>query len=139
MDNQAPAIQIDKNADGRADTLVTASATSQIGTEPPTGIEENKTYSTPTSFVLSPNYPNPFNSKTTIEYALPQANHVHLAVYNVLGQVVRVLVNDFKPPGYHRVYWDGRNTEGYEVASGMYTYRIKAGTFVQVHKMLLLR
>ena len=88
----------------------------------------------PESYSLSQNYPNPFNPSTTIQYALPSRSHVTLTVFNTLGQIVRELVNGEMEAGYHEVEFDGSN-----LASGVYLYRLQAGSFVQTRKLILLR
>jgi hypothetical protein len=93
----------------------------------------------PKTYELSQNYPNPFNPTTLINYQLPEAQNVSLEVYNSLGEKIRTLVNGAQSAGYHTVQWDGLNNSGRSVASGMYLYRITAGKFVSVKKMLLLR
>ncbi len=93
----------------------------------------------PTSFQLLQNYPNPFNPTTTIEFAVPEASHVTLGIYNVLGQLVRTLVNDQVTPGVHRIQWDARDAGGQGVTSGLYIYRITAGDFSQARTLVLLK
>ncbi len=88
----------------------------------------------PKSFGLSQNFPNPFNPVTSISYQLPQATHVTLTVYNVTGQEVAKLVNEARPAGFHNVQWDARN-----VASGTYFYRIVAGNFTELKKMVVIK
>jgi hypothetical protein len=88
---------------------------------------------------LRQNTPNPFNPTTAIAFELPVAERVELAVYNVLGQRVRVLVADRVDAGVHTVRWDGRDGAGRAVASGVYFYRMVAGEFREVRQMLLLR
>jgi len=83
---------------------------------------------------LEQNYPNPFNPSTTITYALPKSSDVRLSVYDILGREVSVLVNERRDAGVHEVKFDGTN-----LASGVYMYRIQAGGFVQVKRLLLLR
>lgn len=90
-------------------------------------------------FSLLPNYPNPFNPTTTIQYALPKAEQVRLAVYNAAGQWVRTLVADYQTAGHYAVEWDATDADGQPVASGLYFYRLQAGAFRAVDKMLLLR
>lgn len=99
-----------------------------------TGIRNETLLLTPTAFSLSQNYPNPFNPTTTICYELPQAAHVTLKVYNVLGQKVATLVDDVQAPGKKSTSLDGTN-----LPSGIYFYRIQAGSFNQVKKMLLVK
>ncbi|MBU0710714.1 T9SS type A sorting domain-containing protein [bacterium] len=93
----------------------------------------------PTKFALKQNFPNPFNPLTSIAFELPVGNDIHLAVYNMLGQEVRTLVNEHRPAGYHSVQWDGRDDFGKSLSSGIYFYRIEAGTFHQTNKMILLK
>ena len=88
----------------------------------------------PQEFSLSPNYPNPFNPATTIEYNLPKGARVQLKVYNVLGQEVATLVDGVVTAGQHSVSFNASN-----LASGVYLYRIAAGTFVSTRKMVLVK
>ncbi len=93
----------------------------------------------PEAFALAPNYPNPFNPSTAIEYALPRPATVRLVVYDALGRAVRTLVKAEQPPGSYTVAWDGQNDSGTPVPSGVYLYRIVAGDFVQARTMLLVK
>ncbi|MFC1726436.1 T9SS type A sorting domain-containing protein [candidate division KSB1 bacterium] len=93
----------------------------------------------PDNFILENNYPNPFNPETTIRYSIPKTADVKLAVYNVLGQEIKALVNENKKAGYHSVKWDGTNNYGVKVGSGIYIYRIRAGGFTESKKMVLLK
>ncbi|MGE5314942.1 MAG: FlgD immunoglobulin-like domain containing protein [Acidobacteriota bacterium] len=93
----------------------------------------------PSEFALDQNYPNPFNPTTTIKYQLTEDSKVNLTIYNLQGQVVRTLVNDNVAAGFQSVTWNGKNDRGQSVASGMYMYRIQAGSFVSVKKMLMLK
>lgn len=93
----------------------------------------------PQEFVLRQNFPNPFNPATTVEFALPQANPVKLRVYNVGGQLVRTLVDDYLETGFYSYRWDSRNDHGQKVASGVYFYRLEAGPYGQTRRMLLLK
>ncbi|MBD3401558.1 T9SS type A sorting domain-containing protein [candidate division GN15 bacterium] len=93
----------------------------------------------PSTPSLEQNYPNPFNPSTTIQYALPAASDVTIEVLNLLGQRVRLLVDEYRGPGVHRLVWDGRDESGDRVASGVYFYRIATGDFVDSRKMLLLK
>lgn len=106
-------------------------------TGPPLGISDNP--SLPREFAVAQNYPNPFNPSTKIKYQLPARSPVKLAVYNVLGQQVRLLVNETLNAGYHEVAWDGRSDAGAPLASGVYIYRFQAGGFQKVQKMVLLK
>jgi hypothetical protein len=93
----------------------------------------------PTEFSLSYSYPNPFNPTCVIEYALPTECRVTLSIYNILGQKVKVLVDEYQDAGYKSVQWDGKDSQGQELATGIYFYRIKAGDFVQAKKMVLMK
>jgi hypothetical protein len=95
--------------------------------------------SLPETVVLHPNFPNPFNGTTLISYELPAAVFVNLAVYNIRGQKIATLVNRPAQPGQHQTQWDGKNHAGEEAPSGVYFYRLSAGSFVKSHKMLLVR
>jgi hypothetical protein len=88
----------------------------------------------PTSYSLDQNYPNPFNPSTVIGFALLEPGEVRLAVYNITGQLVKVLVDGSLEAGYHEVEWDASRT-----ASGVYFYRLTAGTFSDAKKMLMLK
>lgn len=97
-------------------------------------------------FCLHQNYPNPFNSATTIPYTVDSKqktvhgeSRVELTIYNILGQKVKILVDEDKPPGYYEVVWDGRNDSGEEVSSGIYFFRLKIGTYSETRRMLFLK
>jgi hypothetical protein len=93
----------------------------------------------PSSFELGNNYPNPFNPATQIRFALPQAAMAKLAVYDMLGREVCLLVNGMVNAGYFVSTWNGKDNDGLQLSSGMYIYRMEAGSFVSSKKMLLLK
>ncbi len=93
----------------------------------------------PTEFAVSQNYPNPFNPSTIIKYAIPQQSFVKIKVYDIVGREVKTLVNTERSPGIYSVQWNGDNNFGSKVASGIYIYRVVAGTFIQAKKMILLK
>ncbi|MFC1729561.1 FlgD immunoglobulin-like domain containing protein [candidate division KSB1 bacterium] len=93
----------------------------------------------PKTYALKQNYPNPFNPTTMIEYQLPENDHVVLKIYNINGQEVRALVNEYQPGGYHSVKWDGLNMRGTSVSAGIYLYHLKTGKFAQSRKMILIK
>ena len=93
----------------------------------------------PTTYVLEQNYPNPFNPTTTIEYEIPSTGKVTLEIYNIIGERVRTLVNDVQDAGVYQVVWDGRDESRNTVATGVYLYRVHAGNFSSVKKMLLMK
>jgi beta propeller repeat protein len=88
----------------------------------------------PEKYELSQNYPNPFNSSTTIQFALPEESHVLLEIYNSAGQLIEILVNKNMGVGNYSINWDAA-----AMPSGIYFYRIKAGKFTDLKKMILLR
>jgi len=93
----------------------------------------------PDEFALHGSYPNPFRGNTTIEYELPEKAHVRIAVFNVLGQEVAVLVDEEQAAGRYDVRWDGRGMTGAPVASGVYIYRIEAGDFSATERATRVR
>ncbi len=109
------------------DILITTYCTNTI-----TGISGNN--NSPFIFALQQNYPNPFNPVTVIKYQLPSAEKVSVKVFDVLGKEVATLVNENKQPGYYEVSFDASN-----LASGLYFYRIEAGSFVETKKMMLIK
>jgi hypothetical protein len=108
------------------------------------GVEQSSTI--PTAYELSQNYPNPFNPSTTIRYLLPTQSKVTLRIFDILGRQVRTLIEDARPAGTYVHQWDGRNSQGIAVSSGVYFYRIEVtgsgsggAAFRQVKKMMLLK
>ncbi len=93
----------------------------------------------PAEFALAQNYPNPFNPSTHISYALPHDAHVRLTIYDIRGSEVARLVDGEQNAGYFSVEWDGRNHTGVQASSGVYFYRLDAGSFVDVKKGLFLK
>ena len=94
----------------------------------------------PTSFNVAQNYPNPFNPMTTIEFSFgPKGQNVTLDIFNIIGQKVTTLINDFLPPGDHTVDWNATDDNGQKVASGVYLYKLQIDTENQTKKMLLLK
>jgi hypothetical protein len=89
---------------------------------------------TPASFALDQNYPNPFNPSTTIRYQVPTAGVVTLKVYDVLGREVRTLVNEHKSVGTYAVSFDGAG-----LASGMYVYQLRSGSYVSTKRMVMVK
>ena len=105
-----------------------------------TAVLEDHQSTRPQSFTLSQNYPNPFNSSTAIRFALPEAQEVELSIYNLAGQQVTRLVDGMREAGTYTVRWDGRDSAGRELASGVYLYRLEAGGGqAETQKLLLLR
>ena len=114
-----------------ADFMVTAYVSDQ-----PVGVEGQATGELPLTFDLKQNYPNPFNPSTVIAYQVPQNEMVTLEIYNALGQKVRTLVNETLEAGQYEITWDGKNGSGNQLSSGIYLYRITAGNYTKVMKMV---
>jgi hypothetical protein len=120
--------------DTNASTISTSFYVSDQGT---TSVTET---SIPKEFSLSQNYPNPFNPSTSIKFGLPVSAPVTMEVYNVLGVKVRTLIhNDVMSAGIHQLEWNGKDDAGISVTSGVYLYRINAGTFQVTKKMMMLK
>jgi hypothetical protein len=93
----------------------------------------------PAAFALQQNHPNPFNPQTVIRFDLPQAARAELVIYDNRGRVVRHLLSQDMPAGYHQVTWRGLDDEGRQVASGVYHYLLKAGEQTARKRMVLLK
>lgn len=98
----------------------------------PTGIEENNNF--PNEFLLCQNYPNPFNPSTTIGYSIKKAGQVKLSVFDALGEMVAVIVDEYKPAGSYSVSFDGSS-----LPSGVYLYRLESGAYNASRKFVLLK
>lgn len=107
-------------------TITGASAVKEIG-------------SVPKDLRLFQNHPNPFNPETEIRFRIPETRVVTLKIYNLFGQEIRTLIDRTITPGEHTIRWDGRNDFGQDVASGVYLYRLRAGDFSAVRKLILIR
>lgn len=111
----------------------------QVAMAQGTVVGEEHTTDLPQAFSLGQNFPNPFNSKTGIPFALPEGGEVRLAVYNLAGQQVARLAEGVREAGNYTAYWDGRGSDGRELASGVYLYRLRLGAQVTTRKLALLR
>ncbi|MCP4582016.1 MAG: T9SS type A sorting domain-containing protein [candidate division Zixibacteria bacterium] len=106
----------------------------------PTGIKEiNGDGARPASFELVGNYPNPFNPSTDIKFLAPEAGNVKIEIYNVAGQLVKTVLDEYVSAGVKAVTWDGTNSNGVKVNSGVYLYKMTAGNHVETEKMVLLK
>jgi hypothetical protein len=92
----------------------------------------------PKDFCLFQNYPNPFNPQTNIRFDLPVASNVTVTIYNILGEKIRTFDRRYEP-GTHRLRWDGKNSSGEDVASGVYLYKLSAANYQETRKMVLIR
>jgi flagellar hook assembly protein FlgD len=88
---------------------------------------------------LAQNFPNPFNPSTTIAFGLKETGHVSLRVYDAAGRLVVTLIDESRPAGSYSMTWNGLSDSGSKAASGVYFYRLTAGTFVETRKMILLK
>jgi len=106
------------------------------GEEGPDGISVEPV---PEKFALDQNYPNPFNPLTNIPYQVAADRMVELHIYNVLGQLVKTLVQAQQQAGYYVATWDGTDVRGLKVNSGTYFCRFQAGDYTEIRKMMLIK
>ena len=118
----------------RFSALTDASGNYQIGL--PTSVESDAN-ATPARFELAQTYPNPFSSSAAIPYQIKQASDVEITIYDILGRAVKTFNVGQRAVGLHSVLWDGRNSLGERVASGVYFYRLYAGSESRVRKLIL--
>ena len=100
----------------------------------PADVETEDNLETPKEFNLAQNYPNPFNPSTKISFAIPSQEFVTIKVFDILGRQVETLMNEIKSPGYYEI-----NFNADKLPSGTYIYEIRAGSFVETKKMILLK
>jgi hypothetical protein len=117
--------------------ILRASIRDLTGEDVPTAVE-GESAARPAGFALRQNYPNPFNPETEISYSVASAAEVRLDIYNALGQLVRSLVAGHRVPGEYTVTWDGADDQGQRLTGGVYFYTLRAGSFAQTRKMVLL-
>jgi hypothetical protein len=108
------------------------------GLLPSTDVNDEKR-NLPLHFTLEQNYPNPFNAGTTISYSLKKKTSVRLEVFNISGQLVKVLIDQEQPAGNHTISWNGKDSSGKSVASGIFIYRLQASKEIETKKMILIR
>ena len=107
---------------------------------PATGVEEKTiTDNLPATFQLYQNFPNPFNAHTLIKYHLQEMTKVSIKIYNLLGTGIITLIDEVKTAGLYTIQWDGKDSNGKDVASGIYIYRMEAGKFTESKKLSLIR
>ena len=99
----------------------------------------SQTQTTPLNFSLHQNYPNPFNPVTSLRYDLPEYGLVNITIYDMMGRIVKTLVNSSQTAGYKSIKWNATNDRNEPVSSGLYLYSIQAGEFRQTKKMVLLK
>jgi hypothetical protein len=93
----------------------------------------------PSQFSLSQNYPNPFNPITNFQFTLPKSVHVKIEIFNIVGQKVKTLMDQDMKPGVYQADWDGKDESGNPVSTGVYFYKVQAGDFSDMKKMVLLK
>lgn len=101
-------------------------------------LEGIKSTYNPNNFHLSQNYPNPFNPSTTFHYYLISASNVNLVIYNMLGEEVRIIVNEYQPGGEKSVVWDGKDQKGNNVSTGVYVYQLRIDNYAFSKMMVLI-
>jgi cytochrome c peroxidase len=119
------------------DTIVVFLETLTDGYVPPTHLITSS--NVPTDFTLGQNYPNPFNPTTHFSLNLALRTHVSLTIFNIIGQRVKTLVDDYMDAGVHTFTWDGTNDKGEVVSSGVYLYRVMVAGNVVTKKMILMK
>ena len=92
----------------------------------------------PSNFHLYQNHPNPFNPFTQINYQLSKNSRIKIEIYDMMGKLVKTLVNEFQSPGYRSIKWNGKNFENQKVSSGVYFYSLQSESFSATKKMILL-
>jgi hypothetical protein len=143
-DTALPSVELTNTATGRTYGLSNGTARIPLGQSGTTrlalniGAVEPGDEARPEALALHPNYPNPFQSQTTIEYAVPEAMEVEIAVYNMLGQRVGLLERGAKSAGVHHLAWNGR-TGARALASGVYFLRISGGGAIDVQRVTIVR
>jgi len=121
---------------GKSPPVVIAQVVTDVTVEP--GAVDEGPQTRTLSFGLEPGKPSPFTSRTSIEYAVPEAQTVELGIYDLSGRLVRTLTSGHQPAGQHTAYWDGSDRNGDRVASGIYFVRYAAGDLVAERKLILL-
>lgn len=122
-----------------AETEYQGNAPDMGGKESPFTVDISAEQTLPNIFRLHQNYPNPFNSNTAITYELPKRTEITLMVYNVAGQVVRVLTKGERSTGSHVIRWDGTDSQGQAVSTGLYFIQLKRSGQVHVIKIMLIK
>ncbi len=128
---------VDREAPVGKDTTLTAEISAgdgQVWTE-----DITVSVGAPKDYKLYNNFPNPFNPSTKIAFELPGASHVTLTIYDILGREVAEIADRNYPAGYNEITWNGVSRNGQQVASGVYLYRITAGNWSKVMKMMMLK
>ena len=102
-------------------------------------INNDFNYSKRLSFSLNNNYPNPFNPKTWLSYYLPKETYVRLSIYNMQGELVKILINDIQSQGLKIIDWDATNSKGNKVGSGIYIYNIRTSDYQESKRLVFIK
>jgi len=136
----------DSSEDTEIDIIVTEITGDETFTSLGTSIVElqanmtsNNNELIPTVTKLGQNYPNPFNPSTTINLSIKESGYITLEIYNIKGQIVRTLINEFREAGYHVAIWDGTDDNHNQVSSGIYLFKMNEGNQIMLKKMLLVK
>jgi len=121
-------------------TAILKDTSSSLSTKELSGLAPALSFpSSPEKTILSQNYPNPFNPQTTIQYYTNKDDHIRLKIYDLKGEVIKTLVDEYQTAGYYTITWPGDTDAGGEVPSGVYFCRITAADFVSTKKMVVLK
>ncbi len=116
-----------------------SSDTVTVTIDPYVSVDDETEATLPNQFTLEQNYPNPFNPVTTIEYSVPSRSNVTIEIFDILGRKIKTLVDESRAAGEYQITWDGNNTNGQKVSTGIYFYRFQANDHVATRKMILLK
>lgn len=148
LDNNSFQYLVDFDGDGELEILIQGYNVNEYGYDYKTYVYStglttstaiNQNEIDVSEYKLHQNYPNPFNPTTTISYKLPKNQRVSVKIYDINGQLVKNLVDEYKTRGDYQATWKGDNDYGNKVSSGPYFYQIIVGDFVQSKKMILLK
>ena len=128
----AYSIQFDKNESGRSFRIL-------VGSEQFVAKNTNGIPLIPVEYALFQNFPNPFNPTTTIQYSIAHSGNINFEIFNVLGQKIKTLVNEFRSIGTYSVHWDGKSDDNMITSSGIYYYRIRINEFTSIKKMTFIK
>ena len=121
------------------ESVITDIDTAQIVIDDQVGLSGQGKGNIPVEFSLSQNYPNPFNPATTIKYGLPENSFVNLSIFDASGHLITNLVSEEQSAGWHTIQWNGQNSIGQRISTGVYFYRIEVDKFVDVRKMVFMK
>lgn len=103
------------------------------------GVSGNINENFPDAFMLFQNYPNPFNPETKINFDLAKPTQVKLGIYNIQGQLVKILIDEKKAPGHYSVIWDGSNNRGQRLPSGVYLFKLESEEYTRVRMLSFIK